>query len=231
MSSSDLLELFSQAEHDPQQAAKLRNLVMIMSQPEYTILCAQRDPPNMLQVSPDSHWMISADQEEPIRIWDLRQISLAASPSTLASMLGDDAKKLTAMSCSGHWFAFPASDGQQVLLADLWSSPPALNRKTLLGNTSPIDVIVFGGHDQWIAAACKDRIVRVWDLRTGSDDTRPLLLQPSKWPIQLSVSDDGRWLAVISNGGEAGSMNRRNCTICASPAQANGPYWKGIRIG
>ena len=50
MSSSDLLELFSQAEHDPQQAAKLRNLVMIMSQPEYTILCAQRDPPNMLQV-------------------------------------------------------------------------------------------------------------------------------------------------------------------------------------
>ena len=120
-------------------------------------------------------------------------------------MLGDDAKKLTAMSSSGHWFAFPASDGQQVLLADLWSSPPALNRKTLLGNTSPIDVIVFGGHDQWIAAACKDRIVRVWDLRTGSDDTRPLLLQPSKWPIeQLSVSDDGRWLAVISNGGEAG---------------------------
>jgi WD40 repeat protein len=67
---------------------------------------------------------------------------------------------------------------------------------------SPATGLAFSPDERWLAAACADGVVRLWEARAG--ESAPSLSLPNPSGRILRFSSDGRWLAV---GGYEGGIH------------------------
>jgi WD40 repeat protein len=152
--------------------------------------------------SPDGKMIISSGCDSSIRTWD------AATGEQCKVFLGhDDYVSAIDISADGRTIA-SASDDESVRL---WSVPwgeerakleiAALTRKKHDVNIHPscVSAVAFSPDGRTIAAACYDRIVKIWDSKKCKEQR--MLKGHEQWVRSIAYSPDGNMVATGAEDG------------------------------
>jgi WD40 repeat protein/Flp pilus assembly protein TadD len=139
------------------------------------ILPAHGDWVTALAFSPDGNTLASAGADRRIKVWDLTtgllRTTLAGHTVPVAAVaFAPDGKSLA----SGGAQVVPASfdpssrfGGTGSGEVKLWDMASGMEAKALQGATAGVFSVAFGPDGRTLAAACQDRVIRLWDPATG----------------------------------------------------------------
>jgi WD40 repeat protein len=139
-------------------------------------------------VAPDGSWLVSADGDGTVRIWD------AATGRERAALTGHTRLlRAVAVAPDGSWLA-SASDDATVRI---WDTATGRERATLTGHTGTVTAVAVAPDGSWLASASWDGTVRIWDAASGES--------PAAMRLDSSVSACA-WLgsAALVIGGSRG---------------------------
>ncbi|WP_224362835.1 serine/threonine-protein kinase [Hyalangium versicolor] len=112
---------------------------------------------NRVEMSPDGQWLVSASDDEKIRLWDLRK-----NESRVIANFSDEAWR-AAFSKDGRYVASSGKEG----LVQLWDKTTDTTRE-LKGHTEPVPFTVFTPDTRYLLTAGNDGKLFRWDVATGT---------------------------------------------------------------
>jgi len=144
-----------------------------------------------LGVAPDGSWLVTADVDGEVRIWDpitgtLRHILTGHTRTVGALVVAPD----------GSWLATASWDRT----VRIWDPITGTLRHILTGHTRTVGALVVAPDGSWLATADRRGEVRIWDPISGT--LRHLLTGHTDAVFALGVAPDGSWLATAENDGE-----------------------------
>jgi WD40 repeat protein len=143
-------------------------------------------------VAPDGSWLVSAGQDQMVRIWD------AVTGRERATLTGDsDLVVAVAIAPNGTWLA----TGSVNRTVQLWDAATGRERATLTGHTGWVDAVAIAPDGTWLASAGQDGTVRIWDVATGQ--VRAVWMALTGGVRAVTIAPDGTWLAT---GGADGTV-------------------------
>lgn len=143
-----------------------------------------------LALSPDGGWIAASNSNEELIAWDLSHVE----PREILRV-PEDSRVALAFSPDMRWLA---ADSGVLRMFDLTLEDPEAN---VLDLGSIID-FSFSQHGGWLTIGSYDGAVGLWDLRNGSSQSGPLILQGLKDHVDKWIFDpQERWLAGLSSSG------------------------------
>jgi WD40 repeat protein/serine/threonine protein kinase len=157
-------------------------------------LVGHHAPITNVEISPDGRWIVTASQDNTVRLWDLT----AANPATNSRVLfGELGWSAAAVSPDSHWIV---TADLSLRLWDLTAKDPAATHRVLNGGQADIMRLAITPDCRWVVAGEFNGSALVWDLT--DPDARPRLLTGHQKQVEcLTVSADSRWLAT--GGGDS----------------------------
>lgn len=145
-----------------------------------------------LLVTADGQQLITAGEDETIKIWDLALGLETGSFSPLRTITGHNTAVLAiAISPDGKTLASGGWDGS----VKLWDIPSGQLRQTLEGHSQLVGAIAISPDGQTLATGSRDRTIRLWNLETG---TPQRTLEGHELSIlSLAISPNG---AILASG-------------------------------
>lgn len=135
-------------------------------------------------VSPDEHWLASADRQGAITIWDLK---LGTPPSTIR--YGTQEVNSIRFSPDGTYLAMAGQDRT----IRLWDTRSGKETAQFTAHTATVCSLDWSPDSRWLASGGRDNQVHIWDV-TALKLNRTL---PLADVVRCVVwSPDGRWLAA-----------------------------------
>ena len=165
--------------------------------------------------SPDGTRIVTAAQDEPVQVWDVRRAVLVPTP-----VPHPDRVFSVGFSPDGASLVTTAQDG----VARLWDAASGSLRTELKGET-PIDNAVFSGSGARIVTK-GGRVAQLWDaagrplpgtaaMRLEGDSTTPL------WFVATAFTPSGNYVATVASDGSRTLWDATNGTRTASSARAD----------
>ena len=138
-------------------------------------------------VAPDGSWLVSAGQDDTVRIWD------AATGGERATLSGQtDLVVAVAIAPDGTWLA----TGSVNRTVQLWDAATGRELATLTGHTDSVEAVAIAADGTWLASAGQDGTVRIWDAATGRE--LAILTGHTDSVEAVVIAPDGTWLATGS---------------------------------
>lgn len=136
---------------------------------------------------PDRKRIVSASEDQTIRVWDTRTGKCLIKQDALKIRFG-----LFAVSPDGTMFATTSQGGT----ISLWDAENILCIKTFGGSSKSINSIEFSPDSKLLATASNDGTFRVWDL--SKSDIRLTVKAHSETVHSASFSPDGKLIVTTS---------------------------------
>src|SRR5262249_38221936 len=134
--------------------------------------------------SADDKQLVSASGKIAL-IWD-------ADTGTVCHKLDVQDHAITTVACSpaGAPRALVATGGRH-RIGRLWDAKTGKEVAALGGHSGDVRRVVFSPNGKWLATACEDRLVRLWDVAgaLGAPPPKGVAAQPERY--SLSGHDDG----------------------------------------
>ncbi len=180
-----------------------------------------QSPVRLAEISPDSRWAATTDDNGQIILWDLQSADPAASKWVLRGHLGK-IYDLT-ISSDSRWLAVAGTgafeeEDNSVRLWDLKSlawpdgvqrSPlageevvaAATRQPTILrGHLGPVLAVAITPDCRWVVTGSEDQTVRLFDLSSHCPAASQIVLRQHSGPVtSIAISLDGRWMATGSH--------------------------------
>ena len=111
-------------------------------------------------MSPDGAWIVSASDDDTLKIWD------AATGTERPTLTGHTVAVIgCAVSPDGAWIVSASRDGT----LKIWDAATGAERATLTGHTGWVNGCAVSPDGAWIVSASSDRTLRIWDAATGAE--------------------------------------------------------------
>jgi WD40 repeat protein len=156
-----------------------------------------------VEVSPDSHWLITGNSGHNARVWDLRDPK--AKPRLLRGHEGSISS--VAFSPDNHW-AITGSDDKTARLWNLIAASSVASPIVLPGESDCLFAISSDNH--WLITNSRDpsysqsAVALVWNLKAGDPAASPIILRGHTDHIgAVAISSDNRWVVTGSSDNTA----------------------------
>ena len=137
---------------------------------------------NACAVSSDGTWIVSAGEDQTLKIWDV------ASLSERATLIGHTAGVTgCAVSPDGTWIV--SASGDHTLR--IWDVASAAERATLPGHTARVTGCAVSPDGTWIVSAADDHALKTWETASGAERRT---LNSYFECCDCAVSPDGTWI-------------------------------------
>jgi WD40 repeat protein len=123
-------------------------------------------PVSALAVSPDGQWLLSADRDRTVRVWDPdsgRERLQLALPDTGGGAPGDREVRSVAVTPDGRYAAAGSAAGAVVL----WDLPSGKVLALSAGHAGAVLSVAFTPDGRSVASGGRDGTVRLWEVPTG----------------------------------------------------------------
>ncbi|MFI5952668.1 NB-ARC domain-containing protein [Cryptosporangium sp. NPDC051539] len=173
-----------------------RGVICVASVPDGNRLAELRghvDPVTACAVPADGSTLVSAGNDETIRVWN-------PSAAVEYSVRREHTSGITgcAIAADGRWGVSSSHDGT----VHLWPIGDADGpRKTLTAHAGGVMSCALAPDGRWVASGGQDSRIRIWDVETA--EIRSVLAGHAGGVTGCAVSADGRWLA---SSGEDGTV-------------------------
>ena len=166
-----------------------------------------------LDFHPSESWLLSASQDQSVRMWDLE------TGETIWTRSINAAAKSLAIDPRGHW---AAAGGVHRGTVWVWDCESGKQNFRFEGDGSPVLVVEFDRQSHRLAAGFEDGKIRLWDLGTTQPQATTLVHSGSV--NSLAFFDDGR---LVSGGLEGlsvwnGAESRAQSILLAGEAEFTG---------
>jgi WD40 repeat protein len=143
---------------------------------------------NALTFSPDSKWLVTANDVGIIQVWDV------ATGRQLVRLVHEDAINAIAFNPTGNTLATADNNGT-VRLWDVGT----WEEITRLGQLGPVNDIAFSPDGQWLVTASDDGMAQVWDVSPREEVVQQIDVNIKAPSGLVRLSPDGKWLAAPSD--------------------------------
>lgn len=157
---------------------------------------------NVVDISPDGHWLITGSDDSTARLWNLE----ATDPTESSVVLRGHTGSVVALAISpdSRWLITGSTD-HTARLWDLRSSDLARTSTILVEYDSPIVAVAIrrnNSESRWFAMGGDDGVVRVMSFDDADPDTSVRLVGSYDHSERISVVEfslDNRWLVAGSS--------------------------------
>jgi WD40 repeat protein len=155
------------------------------------VLTGHSSAVSALAVAPDGSWLVSASNDQTIRIWDV-------ATGTERAMLAGNTSGVRALAVApdGSWLVSASNDHA----VRIWDVATGTERATLVGHASEVCAVAIAPDGSWLASGSDDQTVRIWDIATGAE--RTVLTGHTGWVRAVAIAPDGSWLASGGAGAD-----------------------------
>ena len=158
------------------------------------ILNGYENPVVAMEISSDSHWLVTLDNDTSLRLWDLRTPQPYGSPLIVGLHSGfGSLKALTTSPMENRWLA--TSGGNGVALWDLTRSN--FLEKPVFSSDQTASLLAISPDNRWLAAGGEIGGLSLWNL--SSLEPNAHFASPMNQPIEVSAlafDPKGRWLGA-----------------------------------
>jgi len=181
------------------------------------ILRGYEGPVMLVVFSPDRRWLVTmaAQQDGPVRLWDLNTADGSARPIILRDQPQGDFeyfiprgfhtpsrvggwRNVLGFSPDSHWLAIRGAG--VVWLHDLSAADPNVATKILGARGGVVGSFSFSRDGHWLATS-NAGMVRLWDLGASDPSAAPIVLQGHEEIVTVIRFDpSGNWLLTSSIG-------------------------------
>jgi WD40 repeat protein len=135
--------------------------------------------------SPDGTWIVSASDDQTLKIWD------AATEAERATLIGHaSGVNACCVSPDGTWIVSASSDRT----LKIWDAASAAKGANLAGHTEAVNGCAVSPDGTWIVSTSDypDITPKIWDVATGTE--LRALSRPYFQGVGCAVSPDGTWI-------------------------------------
>ncbi len=149
------------------------------------ILSGHTDIIQALAFSTDGKWLVSASEDETVRIWDL-------SARKEVSVLKEHTNAVLGLAIVSDLIVSASADGT----LKVWGLPSGDLRKTLTGHRHEVHSVAGSLDGRFLVSGDSDGVLKCWDVETGTESWSRLAHHGSINAV--TISDDGK----IASGGD-----------------------------
>ncbi len=143
--------------------------------------------------SPDSRWLLTRNDSNAAKLWDL----MAEDPTASAHFLQGYIMKVV-FSPDSHWLVTGSIDGT-ARLKDLTAADPSTPAIALHGHKNVIWAVSISPDSHWLATGSSDGTARLWDLTAADPTATPFVLRGHDGEVRtVAISSDNQWLITRS---------------------------------
>ncbi|MHB8899373.1 MAG: hypothetical protein ACYC6Y_11550 [Thermoguttaceae bacterium] len=165
------------------------------------VLRGHLGPVLAVAITPDCRWVVSASDDESVRLFDLTSHCPAASQVVLRQHAGPVTG--VAVSPDGRWMV-TASQDRTLRLWDLTTPHPGSRVTVLNGHEGGIHSVAISPSGRWVASAAYDQTVRVWNMNAVDPASRCVILRGHRGEVRsLLFTIDGCRLITGGDDGTA----------------------------
>jgi WD40 repeat protein len=159
--------------------------------------------------STDSHWLVSARNDNTAQLWNLT----APDIPTGSIVLRGHAGPITAVAISpdNHWLA-TGSEDTTTRLWNLTTPDIAAGSIVLRGHAGPITAVAISPDNHWLATGSEDTTTRLWNLVAADiATTSSVLAGHTAKIVNLVFSPNSHWL--ITTGGYGQNLTDKSARL------------------
>lgn len=151
---------------------------------------------NNFLLSPYSEWLVTADRESGMSIWDLTEEDPSETPIQIDRPSSFARCKFTP---GGKWLILP---NEEIQLLNLDAEDLRTARLSLRGHEGTVKHLTTTSDGKLLISCGVDKTIRIWDLTAEDPNLTSIVLRGHKLDVRrVAVSTDGKRLASCDSGG------------------------------